>query len=1254
MRKKFLLITCFLFLISIAFGSTLKPNSTDAGLQNVTINITLDSVIGNATAVNITLPSVFTFVDDSNQTSENAKFNNFDTNLIGWENKTTCGFLNSTGWFSFKVNVNKNVLGNFSIIINITNTTSDKTSEVLYIFVHNTSWSQPKEEFYIKPTAITLTLPSFSFSINISLNQTVNYDVIISIDNSTISSAETEDYGTSLYSGYIGCKDPAGYYRLVLVKNNTHYNTTFLVTPGTPINISFVSSEKCPPGRYKGKIKIYNKTNTVESLNLSFTLDIPLKNTNQINVNTLTGSFKGTFPANSSEYHEYLFKTSSSETIENATYVTLNIDNNFGIFLFDENNSFLNSNFFETKPSYKLSKDKFWKIRVFSNFSSPISKTYNANIYFSTLNSSKELIDFGSVNFSQSKSQTVTIKNEGNVSLYATLSTEMWREEKKSSTAPNNFTFYISPKTTKIKLLLEWNDSNRYKLRLFDKDGNLVAESSDQSSWFELVGAGKKEFLIYSSSIGSNRDGKWKVEVTNLTNSGSFSYTLTLFEYINPSDWISTNYTAKTFKPIGTQDSETTVNITLTIPNYAIGYHYKGYLIFQTNNSAKFKLPFEFNLTSGGLVFDNNFDYGEKIYEENIGFNRTITLNVTIKNIGNTNVSISISNLTGLMNNTNSSLSDKFVRYKILQYPSSLNSSESKNLTVNITINTTETENYRGIYEKDLTLNITEQGDTTRTYTVTLKLNLTSRLIVNVFNFETADGDKEVENPSSKSNITAYFIVNYLDGTNITNLNISNFTFGLREGNVTSYTVDNLAADFKDPLSDAYSSTEKKYIVNTTIPSGLLGGRYNLILNVDHYREKNHFSGTGISYPLIINNVGLYMEVIGSDSFVLEPEEVDYLHVRIWNFGPKNGDKIDEINFTENSQYFSVHFNNTNCSGEKQSPGGIDIYKLSLPGYSFCDMWWKIIASVNGDGKTYTAHLYGSGRWFNKDIPIEIKVINTTTGTADGTTNQTSGGLSEGTPNLVEDISITSYDNLVIIEENKSNTTKVKVKNTGNLTTEVNFEVKNINSNWYKIVPLKMSLSPNDEDFFAVLFDLKNTNADIGEYSGKFKAYTSSVSREKSFTLRVIPGEERKKEINETLTNFTELFNYYQQLLEELKTKGYDTSIAEQKLDLLSQKINELENYLENKDYYHGYFLVSDISSMISDLNTTVSNLEKTKKGFDWKIILIIIAIVGGGFLGYLFWPTTPYYSQKRRKFIWKKRDTKSVIENLKKVFKKS
>jgi len=96
-------------IFSIPFTSSVSPTDVNASTTNQILNFTINNTntTGNITHVNITLPSGFTFIDNSNTTTAiGTNFSN-TTNVAIWVNTTAVGFVvnGTTDYFSINVTV---------------------------------------------------------------------------------------------------------------------------------------------------------------------------------------------------------------------------------------------------------------------------------------------------------------------------------------------------------------------------------------------------------------------------------------------------------------------------------------------------------------------------------------------------------------------------------------------------------------------------------------------------------------------------------------------------------------------------------------------------------------------------------------------------------------------------------------------------------------------------------------------------------------------------------------------------------------------------------------------------------------------------------------------------------------------------------------------------------------------------------------------------------------------------------------------
>lgn len=130
-----------LSLVQAGPGLVLFPNSSiEAGstaLFNLSMNNTNNTL--NITAVNITLPSGFSFIQGSNQSSsQEGLFQN--STILQWLNLTQEGFIENLtqGWLAFNSTVNTNP-GNYNFTVDVTFTDYSTNQSIITVTVNDTT-----------------------------------------------------------------------------------------------------------------------------------------------------------------------------------------------------------------------------------------------------------------------------------------------------------------------------------------------------------------------------------------------------------------------------------------------------------------------------------------------------------------------------------------------------------------------------------------------------------------------------------------------------------------------------------------------------------------------------------------------------------------------------------------------------------------------------------------------------------------------------------------------------------------------------------------------------------------------------------------------------------------------------------------------------------------------------------------------------------------------------------------------------------
>ncbi|MEM5801892.1 MAG: hypothetical protein QXQ18_00695 [Candidatus Aenigmatarchaeota archaeon] len=287
----------------------------------------------------------------------------------------------------------------------------------------------------------------------------------------------------------------------------------------------------------------------------------------------------------------------------------------------------------------------------------------------------------------------------------------------------------------------------------------------------------------------------------------------------------------------------------------------------------------------------------------------------------------------------------------------------------------------------------------------------------------------------------------------------------------------------------------------------------------------------------------------------------------------------------------------------------------------------------------------------------EFNYVCNTTSTQNYTSNSVSNILrvSESVVNLT----IIAID-FISTEQNSYNSTIVVIKNTGDITQNVNFTIEGIDATWYTLNATNKTILPGRT--FSILANFTVGMFEIKDYNGIFKAASPNKTVIKSFTLRINPGIENKTFINNTFLIYqTEALK----ILEEInasKQKGLNTTLAEQNYTQLQQKLSEIENDMKSGDYFSAYQKLSDAKNLLEAIKSSLqkqpieafpvsisTSISTAISGFLIYIIIGGVALIG--ILVYLFWPTKTYAPPQYKAF--RRVELKQVSNLIKKIKEK-
>ncbi len=1046
--------------------------------------------------------------------------------------------------------------------------------------------------------AVTTTNNHFQVVPNLlMLNWTNNYsaDVFIyfSKDNVTVellnSTTFTPIYGQQ--NTLTRCTSLAGqgYTIIVQDKNSTIFNNTFSYSSGDNITISLidVNNAYCNPGRYfTNSLLLQDKNNATEYVNLTIYVDIP------ITQSRFHGSIQN-------GYHSFYF---NSSLLDNASYVLINITpkDSVGIFLVD-NGSIIASSVGD-EIIEKIKPEKFYEIRVSGN------QTYIGNLILSGLNSSFEGINFGVLNSSQSNSTIFTIENNADSTENNLIEKiELYHLDEFSGNSASNFTFFV-PAATSIKAVLNWLGNSGFVLNLYNSSNIPVKSSSRVQTIFKNASVNPQEYLTFNVSPGI-----WMIEVKNLTVPSQ--YNLTIYQLV-PS-YITTNFSSISLN----KGDKIDINASLLVHETTWNGRYEGYIKYSSNKGA-LKIPISFNVTTPVLLINNTINFNEIKIKENYGNDAIIRILLPLNNTG-----IYSTNLTFLSSDGLTYLNDKInitlpTNIQILPF-------SMQYASINFSYNSSAP---KGIYKGWIYINTTDQRASPRGYyNISVELELTDQLIINLLELKTSDNSQTIKNVSMEENTTAKFKIFYINGTEIADgsLGLQNFQIWLNHANLSYRVPTSGSLSIFNGTNPIYAGGD--YEINFTVPANILGGIYNTFVSFVWPKNVN-YTATASNTSLVVNNTALYMHTQNSTSLALETSKSTTFVVNVTNYGERSLSSYT-IRLNESCSGYSVSaLSLQGCSGSMSG----DSFTITPQAYSSCALIWKIEAGST-NASSCTAHVIAtpSHGWYDPSyINLSVVVRTPQSNTATTTTIAEEELLVEEKPE-VKYFSV-EMNTKVSVEQGKNKSLEIKVRNLYTKTQAVKILVSSINSSWFIVSPSsEVNIVKNDYYIYRVIFSVPE-DANLGDYKGKIRVESKYNYQDIDFTLSVLPGDSLKNLINVTI-------NSYEQKIRELEeiVNASQNETIKARFEEIKSKVAELKSYIDKNDYQSAYNKLYDVKKLLDEFQITQQEVTQKPKAYvSWPMILI----GGSGALFVSALGYTAFDSMKKKGFSFKvKNSTKKI-----------
>ncbi|UCG95777.1 MAG: hypothetical protein JSV92_01870 [archaeon] len=1085
-----------------------------------------------------------------------------------------------------------------------------------------------------------------SFEGNLTLNVNATYSGALSVDNSTHTVCSNYSqpatgwagsYDSSIESSTCGLTKASPSYTLdFFVKNATGYYTDTKNLNGES-TWALLERElaSCPPGRYWGLVDILNSSEPSHYATVEVEMNFPVSSENSFDTANGRGQFRGTIETDESAYHSYYFNTSE---LDNATSVT--IDNlAIDAFLFGQS-GFKSKNIIgSSELVYQyLPQDQWWEIRIFDNSS---TNTYSGFLKFSTLAAVKpsspsekiSLIEFGERNPSYKNTTNIRLKNEGNLTMSSVVqSSELYHTETETGSGKANFTFRVPAFVNSITALLEWTGASNYTVKLYKPDDTLVGTSDGEYLNANVSGVIQEEYVAYTpgGTIGTSDDGMWRVEILNNT-AATGSYDLTLKTGTSTSGWVSTDYSATTFNSTGEYKD---FDFNFTVQNATLSGLHNGSLYYESSLGAIIAIPFSVNVTAQELMANNSF-YGSTVtLNENIGFNRTLVLNISVNNTGNEGLTLSSSSSPYLAHSSN---------YINLSYeaPATVPAGGSSLLNVTLGIDTTETNNEEGTYTGWIYLNDSD-AHPYGSFNLTLQVVLSNDLDVYVTNISSAGNDATISNVSLDEDVIIVTEVYYKNGTSVDYSGLAgNFGFvRFRHQDYSITAKQRIIPDANLSENGGGFSRPPEYWINATwiADEKWPGGYYDVYITANDTADGHLLEGTGSGGNLTIAGPGLYFKITQSlKSTFTEVNEKDHVEVKVVNYGTvavEDGDVGLDVGGDDEDdceEVIDLTFENDTC-GDYVNAGETCYYLWEVELRSDSDY----VLDCSVDVET-TENRYGS-------LPSETFRVSISDDSS--TDSGTDSGGDETT-----DIDITESPSSLSIVQGESEEFDVGVENDGDTDQDdLELEITGIPFSWVSSTPSELDLDSGDEGEFKVNISVPS-DAVVKSYPLDINVGNDDISDSKESTLKVLPSEESKLKINQSYDVYLENYTSLENKMKEMFGGGKNVTELNETLVQIKSKLDIMGGYIGDGDYFNAAQIEGEIESLLikardiaSQEGKGVLGIMEETSSYVWLFIGVVIIIIAG-FLIYMFMPP-PTESYKIKKFKYVSPEAGSSLGN--------
>jgi hypothetical protein len=1111
----------------------------------------------------------------------------------------------------------------------------------------------------------------FNNSINVTASNLVPFQAFTVLNGSTSIGPSYHQPNISSICGAdgLGLKP-----RIQIGTSTNTSNSTFQLDGGGSINVSVQLGPGelgCMPGRWFGGLIIRNITNSTDNVTINVTIDIPITSSSAaFNRSAETGIsiFNGTMEANSQTYHSYFINAS---IFPGATSILVNLTSQqfLDMFLLDSAGNLLGKSIGYTDSSIASGPvtNEFYELRIYGNYSSSVP--YNGSVIFSSMNLTNSsspvypLVLSNPMLPSTAVTYNLVLSNNGTLAMpNVSESSEIALVNRMYGNSSGDYFFLVPDFVNSARFSVNWTGPGsvgivNYSMLVTAPNGTVVGNSSNVFLSANVSGVDREEFV----EIGNLVPGIWKVSVfaNNVPSGNKNNYAVTARMFVNPSQWISTNFSSvvnKTFTSSDSPNSSRILQMNLTVPNASLDGSYEGFLGYTTSTGAAFRSPILFSVKSGSIIVNQSLNSSTYTIQDNIGQNGTRTFSIGINNTGSLDIVYNTTSSPALFLDP-----DHYVNFSFSNTSGILTQKANGTITFNYVLNTSTFNNTEGVYTGWVFFNATEARPSPG-HNLTIILNLTNNLRFRFIEIlSEGQTDNTINNTVLPEEVLVRFGLDYINGTPLSDndgyafgSSITNFTFYMRHSNVSSWTVpvnrsltNGSMVKKQGALANTsvYTDTLDRFEVWATVPENTLGGLYDFI-GVAVYNNTSTYVGSAqFQNKIDVMNAALFMSTnftgcsFGSScapsTFDLTENHSTRVYVLINNYGTVAASPVT-VNITESCREINVTTVQENCTGGSSSAGAWT--SLTPAAGESCFLSWDIGAQAGGPSCSVSVEGTQTGLWFsssgiNLTVKPNLASSSSSSSSSESTSSSPSSSTTESTSTTTTTetsyLQITKWTSIVDVVQGSSKSTSIVVKNVaGSESQLVTLSAKNLPSGASSsISPSSLNLQAGESGEFTINLSVSES-VGIGDYKSQLEASSNKASVTKDFTLRVLPSASSKLKIEANLENYTSEFEILWKELNSTKSSGVNVSSTEVFINQIKTKLEEARAQIAlGTD--EGYFAASQLLEEVANLLKVAKSqlkVDKQSTGFVFPIdplyIGIGVGVVAIGFLVYLFLPT--------------------------------